>query len=113
MGPSVSGKMGCSRSSCPDCGAKKWRQTLIVYDDNDNNNNNNNNNKFIFCNYQCKNFQLSRCNHKEQNVKKKINRLAKIGHYSDKKLKCRHKIHINIKPRFKKLLEIKRSLQLS
>ena len=70
MGPSVSGKMACSRSS--DCGAKKWRQTLIVYDDNDNNdNNNNNNNKFIFCNYQCKNFQLSRYNHKEQNVKKK------------------------------------------
>ena len=112
MGPSVSGKMACSRSS--DCGAKKWRQTLIVYDNNDNNNNNNNNNnKFIFCNYQCKNFQLSRCNHKEQNVKKKINRLAIIGHYSDKKLKCRHKIHINMKPRFKKLLEIKRSLQLS
>ena len=61
--------VACSRSS--DCGAKKWRQTLIVYDDNDNNNNNNNNNKFIFCNYQCKNFQLSRYNHKEQKVKKK------------------------------------------
>ena len=66
MGPSASGKMACSRSS--DCGAMKWRQTLIVYEDNDNNNNNN---KFIFCNYQCKNFQLSRYNHKEQKVKKK------------------------------------------
>ena len=112
MGPSVSGKMACSRSS--DCGAKKWRQTLIVYDDNDNNdNNNNNNNKFIFCNYQCKNFQIIALQYKGQKVKKKINRLAIIGHYSDKKLKCRHEIHINIKPRIKKLLEIKRSLQLS
>ena len=63
MGPSVSGKIACSRGS--DCGAKKWSQTLIVYDDNDNNNNNNNNNKFIFCDYQCTNFQLARYNHKK------------------------------------------------
>ena len=54
MGPCVSGKISGSRSS--DYGAKKWRQTLIIYDDNDDNNNNNNNNnndnnnddKFIF-----------------------------------------------------------------
>ena len=55
-----------------------------VYDDNDNNNNNN---KFIFCNYQCKNLQIIALQYKGQKVKKKISRLAIIGHYSDKKLK--------------------------